>query len=568
MAFSRREFLKIAGASAAALSFGGVLSACSNGGSSAGPSDTNGVVVAMTRESEPEAGFDPFYSWGCGEHVHEPLLQSTLVTTDTDLNFKNDLATAYSCSSDGLTWSFDIRDDVKFSDGQPLTAQDVAFTINGIKSFEGSELDLSYVDKATATSATHVDIMLNKPFNALLYTLAVVGIVPEHAYDATSYGANPIGSGRYVLEQWDKGQQVIFKANPDYYGEAPKMERLTVLFMDEDAALAAVQSGSVDIAYTTATLADQSPKGYELLSCATVDCRGISLPTVAPGAEKTGTDGAFPAGNALTCHEEVRKAINCAIDRERLVDNVLNGHGTVAYSVCDALPWGSEDMKVATDLEAAAKFMTDAGWEKGADGIYAKGGERASLELFYASSDSVRQAIANEFMNQMGEFGIEVKVTGSSWTTDASGLYAHQYSDPIVWGWGANSPTQLRLLREQGGRCAPGRGACQDEGRGLVRRVEEGPVGWRAGRGTAGRRVMGLARERRPPLLQALGTERGGAEAASSRARLVARQQRRPVDVVGWELVFQTVRSGLLGKGIWHRSSAKICSSSSCSCSP
>ena len=65
MAFSRREFLKIAGASAAALSFGGVLSACSNGGSSAGPSDTNGVVVAMTRESEPEPGFDPFYSWGC-----------------------------------------------------------------------------------------------------------------------------------------------------------------------------------------------------------------------------------------------------------------------------------------------------------------------------------------------------------------------------------------------------------------------------------------------------------------------------------------------------------------------
>ena len=446
MAFSRREFLKIAGASAAALSFGGVLSACSNGGSSAGSSDTNGVVVAMTRESEPEAGFDPFYSWGCGEHVHEPLLQSTLVTTDTDLNFKNDLATAYSCSSDGLTWSFDIRDDVKFSDGQPLTAQDVAFTINGIKSFEGSELDLSYVDKATATSATHVDIMLNKPFNALLYTLAVVGIVPEHAYDATSYGANPIGSGRYVLEQWDKGQQVIFKANPDYYGEAPTMERLTVLFMDEDAALAAVQSGSVDIAYTTATLADQSPKGYELLGCSTVDCRGISLPTIKPGAEKTGTDGAFPAGNALTCHEEVRKAINCAIDRERLVDNVLNGHGTVAYSVCDALPWGSEDMKVATDLEAAAKFMTDAGWEKGADGIYAKGGERASLELFYASSDSVRQAIANEFMNQMGEFGIEVKVTGSSWTTDASGLYAHQYSDPIVWGWGANSPTQLYNL--------------------------------------------------------------------------------------------------------------------------
>ncbi len=77
--------------------------------------------------SEPAAGFDPLFSWGCARHVHEPLIQSTLITTDADLNFVNDLATSYECSSDGLTWTFHIRDDAHFTDGEQLTAHDVAF---------------------------------------------------------------------------------------------------------------------------------------------------------------------------------------------------------------------------------------------------------------------------------------------------------------------------------------------------------------------------------------------------------------------------------------------------------
>ncbi len=84
--------------------------------------------------------------------------------------------------------------------------------------------------------------------------------MPEHAY-GDGYGSRPIGSGRYVLEQWDKGQQVIFSVNPAYSGEKPSMERVVVVFMDEDAALAAVQKGEVDIAYTYATHAHQAFDG-------------------------------------------------------------------------------------------------------------------------------------------------------------------------------------------------------------------------------------------------------------------------------------------------------------------
>ena len=194
----------------------------------------------MNATSEPAAGFDPLVSVGCGEHVHEPLIQSTLVTTDEQLNIVSDLATEYLCSDDGLVWTFTIRDDVLFTDGEPLTARDVAFTVNGVIQSSASEADLSMVDTAVAVSDTVVELHLNKPYNALLYTLAVLGIVPEHAY-GEGYGAQPIGSGRYVLERWDKGQQVVFASNPDYYGTTPTMERVVVVFMDEDAALAAVQ---------------------------------------------------------------------------------------------------------------------------------------------------------------------------------------------------------------------------------------------------------------------------------------------------------------------------------------
>ena len=87
------------------------------------------VVVVMTTNSEPEAGFDPAYGWGAGEHVHEPLIQSTLTVTTPDLGIGYDLATDMKSSEDGLTWTVSIRDDVKFTDGEPLTAEDVALHI-------------------------------------------------------------------------------------------------------------------------------------------------------------------------------------------------------------------------------------------------------------------------------------------------------------------------------------------------------------------------------------------------------------------------------------------------------
>lgn len=438
---SRRAFVGAAATAGAALAG---LAGCSGGsGSASGSADAGSgardqVTIAMSTSNEPAAGFDPCVDWGCGEHVHEPLIQSTLVVTDKDMAFVNDLAVSYECSTDNLVWTFEIRDDVRFSDGKPLRASDVAFTINTIRQSERAQADLTMVSEAVATSDTVVEIRLSKPYNALLYTLAVMGIVPEHAYGDT-YGEAPIGSGRYLLKQWDRGQQVILEANPDYYGDAPTIKRVTVVFMEEDAALAAAKSGQVDMAYTSATYADQEVSSYSLASYKTVDSRGINLPVIASGSSKRDGENTYPAGNDVTCHVEVRRAINMAIDREQMIKNVLNGRATAAYSIGDGLPWASTDMRIERDLDAAKALLEDAGWKAGEDGVRVLDGTRAELTLYYAAGDTVRQAMANEFANQMKELGIAVTPTGASWDD----IYPHEFSDPIMWGWGSNSPSDV-----------------------------------------------------------------------------------------------------------------------------
>ena len=413
-----------------------LLSGCQGGsqaGSNAG-NKTDSVVIAMGPTSEPEAGFDPAYGWGAGEHVHEPLIQSTLTVTNKDLTIGYDLALDYRVSEDGLTWQVTIRDDVKFTDGEPLTAEDVAFTYNTVKA-SSSVNDFTMLDHAEAVDDTTVVFHMTRPFSIWPYTMAVVGIVPEHAYDSETYGTNPIGSGRYILKQWDKGQQVILEANPDYYGEAPKMKRVTILFMEEDAAFLAVQSGQVDVAYTSAIYSEEEVEGYTLAAYDSVDNRGFNLPAVPDGTDGEGRK----VGNDLTSDVLVRRAINIGVDRQEMIDHVLNGYGSPAYSVCDQLPWYNEASEVEYDPEEAAALLDEAGWIMGEDGVREKDGVRAELNLLYSNGDSVRQALVADFADQMEELGIACQIEGVGWDT----AYDRALSDPLLWGWGAHTPMEL-----------------------------------------------------------------------------------------------------------------------------
>lgn len=391
------------------------------------------VVISIS--SEPDT-LDPCQGWG---HGTTPLVQSTLVEYDYDMQFVNDLATGYTLSSDGLTWTFTLRDDAKFTDGQPVTAQDVAFTFRTAKTSQSS-LDLTFLEEATAVDSTTVVFTLNKPTSSFLNTVATVGIVPEHAY-GPDYGTNPVGSGPYQFVQWNKQEQLILEANDDYYGKTPAIRKVTIVFQDEDAALAAVRAGQVDIALTAATLATTQVPGYTVKAVTSVDNRGLTLP-VEPDTGKT-TESGQPIGNNVTCNLEIRQAMAYAIDRQQVAAAALNGFGSPCYSENDGMPWNNPEVALETDVEYAKKLLADGGWaDTDGDGIVEKDGLKAEFTCLYGSGDSVRQAVAMATAEQLRSIGIQMHVEGTSWDD----ISKRMFSNAVLMGWGAANPYESYCL--------------------------------------------------------------------------------------------------------------------------
>ena len=396
------------------------------------------VVIAIG--SEPET-LDPTQGWG---HGNSPIVQSTLVKYTADLTFENDLATDYSLSPDGLTWTFLIRDDAFFTDGEKVTASDVAFTLETAKAAQGS-VDLTYMESAAAQDDTTVVVTLSKPTSIFLNTLASVGIVPEHAY-REDYGTNPVGSGPYRFVEWKPQEQLLFTANEDYYGIVPAIKNVTVVFMSEDAALAAVQAGEVDVAYSTATLGTTEVAGYHIEAIASADNRGFTL-SVLPNEGKTTQSGAL-VGNDVTCNLEIRQAIAYGINRQQIADIVLNGFGRPAYSENDGMPWNNPEVVVETDVLYAKKLLADAGWaDTDGDGIVEKNGLKAEFSCIYPSGDSVRQAVAVAVAEQVKALGIQINVEGTSWDE----IMQRMFSEAVMMGWGSAIPNETYYLYRSDG---------------------------------------------------------------------------------------------------------------------
>lgn len=400
--------------------------------------DTDSVVIAIGEEPET---LDPTQGWG---HGNAPIVQSTLVRYTADLTFENDLATGYSLSDDCLVWTFTLRDDAYFTDGEKVTAADVAFTLQTAKAAQ-SAVDLSYMVSAVAVDEATVEITLSEPTSVFLNTLASVGIVPEHAYGA-DYGTAPIGSGPYRFVEWRPQEQIIFAANEDYYGDVPTIKTVTVVFMSEDAALAAVQAGTVDVAYSTATLGTVQVEGYHVLALPSADNRGFTLP-LSPNEGKTTESGA-PIGNDVTCHLEIRQAIAYAIDREQIAEVVLNGFGRPAYSENDGMPWNNPEVVLETDPRYAAQLLAENGWvDTDGDGIVEKDGLKAEFSCLYPSGDSVRQAIAMAAAEQVAQIGIRIRVEGTSWDD----ISQRMFSEAVMMGWGSSSPNETYYLYRSAG---------------------------------------------------------------------------------------------------------------------
>ena len=395
------------------------------------------VVIAIPPDAEPAAGFDPITGWSEIGHSHNPLIQSRLLIVEDDVTIGYDLATDYTVSGNGLVWTFHLRSDVKFTNGDPLTAKDVAFTFNAAKDVV-TDLDLSMLKKAEATDDTTVVFTLNYAYSPFAYIVGVMGIVPEQAYDKATYWENPIGSGPFILKQWDKGEQVIFEANPDYYGEVSKIKKMTVVFMTEDTAYAAAQAGQVDVATTSALYTVSPIAGYRVQSFKSVDHRELTLPVLPAGSKgkKVDSDEEIEVGNDVTGNLAVRQAISYAIDRQAIADTVFYGYATPAYSNSPGMPWENEAAKVEYDPDKAKAIMEADGWVRNSDGIYEKDGLLAEFTVT-CTDDSGRQSILAATKEMLDEFGIRINIkSGMIWDE----IDPTTYTTPYIMGGGQFSP--------------------------------------------------------------------------------------------------------------------------------
>lgn len=400
------------------------------------PPSPDTLILAI--KGEPSDGYDPIVGWG---RYGNPLFQSTLLRRDENLNIINSLADSHNLSQDGLTWTIQIKDGVKFSDGNPLTAEDVAFTFNTART-SGGKVDLSRLEQAEAVNRNTILFHLKQKDSTFINRFLTLGIVPKHAY-STDYGRNPIGSGPYRLVEWTEGQQMIAEANPHYFDTAPFFKKIVFLFTDEDTSFAAAKAGTVHMVVVPQSLAHQQLPNMVLRSVPSVDNRGLLLPSIPDTGEKT--ESGYPIGNNVTSDLAIRRAINIAIDRETLVEGVLEGYGRPAYGVCDGLPWDNPQNKLEDNRPLdAMKILEEAGWkDTDNDGIREKDGVKAEFTIVYPAKRSVRQYLALACADMLKKIGIQANVEGKNSFDDIKKI---MHRDVVVFGWGSHDPIEIYHL--------------------------------------------------------------------------------------------------------------------------
>ncbi|WP_322627436.1 ABC transporter substrate-binding protein [Aedoeadaptatus coxii] len=427
-----------------------ILSACSkkqavdsqtnNASKSAGEQATHSKdELVLGFGSEPEGGWDPIHGSG---HYGTALFQSALLKRDTDLNIVPDLAKSYEVSKDKKTINVELKDGLKFSDGSDLTANDVAFTYNLAKKEGTPGVNLTRLKNVEAKDDKHVEINLNEPDISFTSSMCSLAIVPEKSY-GPDYAKNPIGSGPFKFVEWKNGQQLIVEPNEYYIGEKVPFKKITFLFFkDEDQALATAKSGVCDMIRIPISAKHSNFPGFHIESIKTVDNRGVSLPMVADAGKVTDDKSIHPGspiGNNVTSDKAIRRALDVAMDRREIIDTILDGEGTPAYSIADGLPWFNEKTieDESGNIEKAKKLLDEAGWKEGSDGIREKKGVKAKFNLYYAYQD--REDIATYFTDQAKKIGIEITPIFGDW--DLVG--PHMYSDAVLFGWGGYDPLEM-----------------------------------------------------------------------------------------------------------------------------
>ncbi len=336
------------------------------------------------------------------------------------------LATSWSPSPDKLTWTFKIRSGVKWTDGQPVTAKDAAFTFNRMLSDENARTaNGNYVTNFdTVTAPDDSTLVIKTKAVQATMSLLDVPIVPEHIWSGIKDLKDPktddisvvgVSDGPYQLTEYKPNEYVKFKANKDYWRGAPKIDELQLLqFKDTEAAVNALKQGEVDV------INRLNPNQFQALQ----NQQGITT-NAAPGRRydelsfnfgiTNNANQPIGDGNPILKDIRVRKAIAQAVDTQGLVDKVLKGlaqpGGGVVPALYESYHWAPSDTeKIKFDLAAANTTLDQAGYPKGADGVRtAPGGAKLEFRLTGHSNRSYDQGVAQYVTGWLKDIGIAVK---------------------------------------------------------------------------------------------------------------------------------------------------------------
>ncbi|GGW07231.1 hypothetical protein GCM10010230_51220 [Streptomyces narbonensis] len=399
--------------------------ACTNPGSTAGasggPKDSAVVGIAY----EPET-LSPLL--GYGKDGNSKIFDG-LLAFDENMKLKPALAVKLPhITADGLTYTYTLRDDVSFSDGAPFTSKDVVFTYRTIldpKTNNASRTELDAVKKVEAVGDDTVVFTLKYPY-APFAERTVQAIAPEHVaakqdVNTGAFTTKPIGTGPYVLTGWSKGEKLTFKANPTYWDGAPEVKKFTMAIVkDDDVRATRLRAGDLDGAILPPNLAEgfEADKGRKTYAAKTYDYRTVTLPT----------------HHKVTGDTAVRRALDIAVDRQAMVDKILEGAGKPAYGpVPTDSPWFTKGTERRHDLAGAQKILDEAGWKPGPDGVRVKNGVRAEFPLWYLSGDKLRQDHALAYASDAKKAGIDIKTQAGTWEV----IEPRMKTDAVLAGGGS-----------------------------------------------------------------------------------------------------------------------------------
>nr|WP_211226931.1 ABC transporter substrate-binding protein [Amycolatopsis benzoatilytica] len=336
------------------------------------------------------------------------------------------LAESWSTSPDKLTWTFKIRKGAKWSDGQPVTAKDAAYTFNRMLTDETARTaNGNYVSSFQSVSAPDDTTLVikTKTVQATMQLLDVP-IVPEHVWSQIKDLNDPksdslpvvgVDDGPFTITDYKQNEYVKFKANKDYWRGAPKVDELQLLvFKDVEAAVNALKQGEVDVINRLTPTQFDALKGQPNIAQNKAPGRRYNSINLNFGVENN-ENKPIGNGNPVLKDLRVRKAIAQAIDIKTIVDKVAGGYAQPGTGVVPAVysdyHWEPSPAEARPfDLAAANAALDAAGYPKGQDGIRtAPGGARLELRLAGHANRANDQRLAQYVTGWLHDIGISVK---------------------------------------------------------------------------------------------------------------------------------------------------------------